>query len=58
VSALPVADEQREGYDRLTSFGGWIDADRDGCNTRAEFLLAEAVQPPEVTGRCKLTGGL
>ncbi|MFI2764881.1 HNH endonuclease family protein [Streptomyces echinatus] len=58
VAALPVADENREGYNRLTSFGGWIDADRDGCNTRAEVLLDEAVEAPEISGRCTLTGGL
>lgn len=26
------------GYDRVPRFGRWIDADRDGCNTRAEIL--------------------
>jgi hypothetical protein len=34
VAQLPVAAEDRTGYDREQSFGGWIDADRDGCNTR------------------------
>jgi hypothetical protein len=57
VMALPVETEHREGYDRLREFGGWIDADRDGCNTRAEVMLAEAVQALEVTGRCTLNGG-
>jgi hypothetical protein len=56
VAALPVADEQREGYDR-DLFRHWIDADRDGCNTRAEVLLEEAVESPEVVDRCTLIGG-
>ncbi|MFH8663209.1 hypothetical protein [Streptomyces afghaniensis] len=34
VAHLPVAAEDRTGYDREQSFGDWIDADRDGCNTR------------------------
>jgi hypothetical protein len=55
VAALPEAAEQREGYDREGSFGDWVDADRDGCSTRAEVLLAEAVTAPEVTGRCTIT---
>ncbi|MGR4854873.1 GmrSD restriction endonuclease domain-containing protein [Streptomyces sp. LARHCF252] len=58
VDTLPVATEDRTGYHRETSFGGWIDADRDGCSTRQEVLLAEAIEPPAVSGRCTLTGGL
>ncbi|MEU9237574.1 HNH endonuclease family protein [Streptomyces subrutilus] len=57
VAALPVEVEHREGYDREREFGGWVDADRDGCNTRAEVLLAEAVDAPSMTGRCTLEGG-
>ncbi|MDQ0745827.1 hypothetical protein QF034_000058 [Streptomyces africanus] len=57
VAQLPVAAEDRTGYDREQSFGGWIDTDRDGCNTRMEVLLAEAVEAPAVTGRCTLAGG-
>ncbi|MEU1853721.1 DUF1524 domain-containing protein [Streptomyces sp. NPDC019990] len=57
VTQLPVAAEDRTGYDREQSFGGWIDADRDGCNTRMEVLLEEAIVPPAVTGRCTLAGG-
>ncbi|MFC7015373.1 hypothetical protein ACFQMH_27435 [Streptomyces viridiviolaceus] len=38
-------------YDHAREFGsGWFDADRDGCNTRQEVLLAGAVTPPPVGG--------
>jgi hypothetical protein len=56
VAALPVAPEDRIGYHR-DAFRHWIDADRDGCTTRAEVLRDEAVDPPAVTGRCTLSGG-
>lgn len=29
----------------------------NGCNTRAEVLLAEEIEPPTVGAGCKLTGG-
>ncbi|MBM9506817.1 HNH endonuclease family protein [Actinacidiphila acididurans] len=57
VAKLPVAAEERTGYNRESSFGGWIDADLNGCNTRAEVLLDEAVTAPTVTGTCTLSGG-
>ncbi|GAA4340161.1 hypothetical protein GCM10023086_75540 [Streptomyces venetus] len=57
MAHLAVAAEDRTGHDREQSFGGWIDADRDGCNTRMEVLLEEAVEPSAVTGRCTLSGG-
>ncbi|MER7201914.1 HNH endonuclease family protein [Streptomyces sp. CB01635] len=56
LKALPIADEDRTGYQR-TSFKHWIDADKDGCNTRAEVLKAEAFMTPEQGLKCKLTGG-
>ena len=56
LAALTVADESREGYER-TKFKHWVDADRDGCHTRSEVLLDEAVTAPEQGARCTLTGG-
>jgi hypothetical protein len=55
-AGLLVATEERNGYDRKL-FPHWIDEDRNGCNTRYEVLIAEAVVKPRVSGRCQLTGG-
>ncbi|HEY7969295.1 MAG TPA: HNH endonuclease family protein [Candidatus Limnocylindrales bacterium] len=55
-SELAVAPEHRTGYDR-DLFPLWIDADHDGCNTRYEVLIADAVTPPTISGTCHLTGG-
>ena len=56
VAALPVATEIRDGYDRA-KFKHWVDADGDGCNTRAEVLVAEASIPPTVGSTCAIAGG-
>ncbi|MFF9244688.1 HNH endonuclease family protein [Streptomyces sp. NPDC014776] len=56
LTQLPVVDEDRTGYQR-DAFKHWIDADKDGCNTRAEVLKAEAVIAPEQGPRCALSGG-
>ncbi|MFI0827274.1 HNH endonuclease family protein [Streptomyces roseolus] len=58
VSQIPIADESRAGYSR-DSFKHWnsgLDL-TDGCNTRAEVLLDEAVEAPAVAPGCKLSGG-
>ncbi|MFF3505374.1 HNH endonuclease family protein [Streptomyces sp. NPDC003247] len=57
LEALPVQVEDRTGYTR-DQFRHWIDADRDGCSTRNEVLLEEAVTAPEQGARCRLTGGV
>ncbi|MFH9090455.1 HNH endonuclease family protein [Streptomyces sp. NPDC017673] len=56
LDQLPVRTEDRTGYER-TKFKHWVDADKDGCNTRAEVLKAEAVVAPEQGASCRLSGG-
>ncbi|GHD83278.1 hypothetical protein GCM10010336_74470 [Streptomyces goshikiensis] len=58
VTELPVATESRTGYQR-DAFKHWTSGDNpsDGCSTRNEVLLAEAVIAPTVGPRCALTGG-
>ncbi len=58
VSLLPVDTESRDGYDR-DAFKHWNSGDdpADGCHTRSEVLISEAVEPPTIGPRCRLTGG-
>jgi hypothetical protein len=56
LAALTVQDEDRTGYTR-DKYRHWIDADRDGCSTRNEVLLEEAVTAPQQAAGCLLTGG-
>ncbi|WP_412079406.1 HNH endonuclease family protein (plasmid) [Streptomyces xanthophaeus] len=59
VSVLQLATEDRTGYQR-TSFRHWNagDVPADGCNTRQEVLLSEAVDYPEIGPGCALSGGM
>ncbi|MFD5786846.1 HNH endonuclease family protein [Streptomyces sp. NPDC127037] len=56
IKKIPVAAEKRTGYER-DSFKHWVDEDEDGCSTRQEVLIAEAVTAPEQGARCALSGG-
>ena len=55
-SALLIADEIKTGYQR-SLFRHWIDVDGNGCNTRYEVLISEAITPPTVSSNCRLSGG-
>ncbi|MFJ9195447.1 HNH endonuclease family protein [Streptomyces globisporus] len=58
VGLVKVTEEDRTGYTR-SKFKHWNSGDdsSDGCHTRNEVLLAEAVVAPTVEADCKLTGG-
>ncbi|MFJ8886972.1 HNH endonuclease [Streptomyces sp. NPDC102402] len=58
VGLVKVVEENRTGY-APSHFRHWNAGDlpSDGCDTRNEVLLAEAVKAPAVTAGCKLTGG-
>lgn len=55
LSLITAADHEGD-YNR-SAFGDWIDADEDGCDTRAEVLIEEAIVKPKVGKKCVLTGG-
>lgn len=54
---LTTAGESAISRYQRDAFGGWIDADGDGWNTRYEVLIASSTTPVTVTGKCRLAGG-
>jgi hypothetical protein len=56
ASELVVAQDHQGTYSR-SLFKHWIDEDRDGCNTRAEVLIEEAIVKPKIGKKCALKGG-
>ncbi len=56
IIQLTVAADHLTGYKR-SLFKLWIDADKNGCDTRKEVLIEEAVVKPKKGTRCVLTGG-
>ena len=55
-SILLVAPDSQVSYSRAL-FKHWVDADKDGCDTRAEVLIEEATIKPKIGKKCALTGG-
>ena len=53
---IRTAPERVGGYDRKL-FKHWIDADKNGCDTRKEVLIAEAIVKPKKGPKCVLSGG-
>ena len=56
TDTLSFAEEKIGGYDR-SLFKHWIDEDKDGCNTRQEVLIEEAIVKPKIGKKCVLSGG-
>ena len=56
LSRLPVAMERPAGYD-IERFPHWRNADGDGCDTRAEVLIAETLDRVSIGGGCRIKGG-
>ena len=58
LEQLPTDDTPaiHTGYNR-DFFNAWIDADSDGCNTRAEVLMAESLTSVASRGTCTITTG-
>lgn len=58
LSRLVVAPEvDGSDYDRH-AFKHWVDADKDGCDTRQEVLILEATGDLQMeTGRCRVAAG-
>ncbi|MFF1343408.1 HNH endonuclease family protein [Streptomyces sp. NPDC058290] len=59
IDRIPVAEEHRAGYKR-DLYKHWNKGliASDGCDTRKEVILAEALEAPQVAAGCKLTGGV
>ena len=55
VSIL-TGPEHVGGYDR-SYFKLWVDADKNGCDTRKEVLISEAIVKPKKGAKCTLSGG-
>lgn len=53
IKSLKTAPDVRAGYAR-SQFKHWSDLDKNGCSTRNDVILAEALIKPKVDAGCKL----
>jgi putative cell wall-binding protein len=56
LAELPTAPAVATGYER-SLFPSWIDADGDGCDTRAEVLMRDSAVPTTHHGTCTIDTG-
>jgi hypothetical protein len=54
--SLITAPDYEGTYSR-SAFKHWIDEDKNGCNTRSEVLIRDAIVKPKVGKNCVLIGG-
>jgi len=53
IKVLTIAPDVREGYSRA-KFKHWSDLDKNGCNTRNDVIIAEALVKPKVDKGCRI----
>jgi len=53
LKVLKVAPDVRDGYSRA-KFKHWSDLDKNGCNTRNDVIIAEALVKPNVDKGCRI----
>jgi hypothetical protein len=56
LDKLPVSDERTLGYARYR-YGLWSDEDGDGCTTRDDLIVSQAVEAVRRTDPCRIVSG-
>ena len=53
LKTIKIAPDVRDGYAR-SKFKHWSDLDKNGCNTRNDVIIAEALVKPKTEPGCKI----